>query len=213
MNPRPRILLADDHRMFGEALRGLLEERFELVGVVEDGLALVEAATRLRPDAIVADIGMPGLNGLDALVKLRALQPEVRCVFLTMHREPAYARRALALGALGYVLKHSALTELEQALRCALAGKRFVTPAIAEELDRAHGVAPLADDPVATITARQRQILQLLAEGLSAKRIAARLGLSARTVEFHKYRLMEGVGAKNTTELIHYATRNGLIVD
>lgn len=211
---KPRLLLADDHQMFVEGLEGLLAADFDLVGVVQDGLALVEAAERLRPDAIVADIGMPGLNGIEALERLRAALPDVRLVFLTMHKEPAYARRALAAGALGYVLKHSALTELVQALRDALAGRRFVSPAIAVELQhgRQGGEGP-ESEAVAAISPRQRQILQLLAEGQSVKQIAARLAISSRTVEFHKYTLMESVGVKNTAELIHFATSHGIVTD
>lgn len=212
MTQRARVLLADDHRMFAEGLKALLAEEFELVGVVEDGLALVEAAIRLRPDAIVADITMPGLNGIEALARLRTELPDVKCVFLTMHRDLAYARRALETGALGYVLKHSALTELVLALKTALSGERYVTPAIAADLERAsdRDGAP-ATDPVARVTPRQREILQLLAEGQSAKQIAARLGISARTVEFHKYKMMESFGAKNSSELIHFATKHGIV--
>ncbi len=212
MTTRPRVLLADDHRMFAEGLRGVLADEFELLEIVEDGEAMVEAARRLRPDVIVADITMPGLNGIEALERLRADLPDVRVVFLTMHRDVAYARRALAAGAMGFVLKHSALAELVLALRAALEGRRFMAPALASELARAttRG-AGSAQDPVAALTPRQREILQLLAEGKSAKQIAAAFAISPRTVEFHKYTMMESVGAKNTAELIRFAVRHGII--
>lgn len=210
MTPRPRLLLADDHRLFGEGLGNLLADEFDIVGVVGDGLALVEAALRLRPDLIVSDISMPGLSGLDALERLRADMPEVRVVFVTMHDDVAYARRALDAGAAGYVLKQSASTELMQALHAALDGRRFVTPSCADALLRSMQGGASAN---AVPTPRQREVLQLLVQGLSAKQVAARLEISARTVEFHKYTLMESIGAKNIAELIRYATRHGIVAD
>lgn len=212
MTRRPRVLLADDHRMFAEGLRSVLAEEFELLEIVEDGLAMIDAAKRLRPDVIVADITMPRLNGIEALERLRGDLPDVRVVFLTMHKDVTYARRALAAGAMGFVLKHSAMTELVLALRAALEGRTFIAPALAGDLLRATMRGPgSAPDPIAALTPRQREILQLLAEGKSAKQIAAALDISARTVEFHKYTLMESVGAKNTAELIHFAIRHGIV--
>jgi DNA-binding NarL/FixJ family response regulator len=205
---KPRVLLADDHRIVAEGLKSLLAEEFELAGLVEDGRALVKAARELRPDVIVADISMPHLNGIEALALLKQDNPAVRVVFLTMHRDTAYARRALALGAAGYVLKHSAPAELVLALRAALQGRTFITPDLAAELVRTAGQEA---DPVAAITPRQREILELLAEGKSAKEIASALGLSARTVEDHKYRLMESLGIDNSAELIRFAIRHGLV--
>ena len=141
---RPRVLLADDHRLVAEGLKSLLEEEFELLGVVEDGRDLVESAKRLRPDVIVADISMPHLNGIDALALLKKDNPDVRVVFLTMHKEAAYARRALEAGACGYVLKHSAQAELFLAVRAALEGKVFITPALAGEVFRDMKSGPVA---------------------------------------------------------------------
>ena len=178
MNPlkRPRILLADDHRLVAEGLKSLLNAEFELVGVVEDGRAMLEAARKLRPDVIVADITMPRLNGIDALVQLKRDDPRVRVVLLTMHPEVAYARRALEAGAAGYVLKHSAPAELIAAIRAALEGQTYVTPALAGEVFRAMKREPAESaDPVASLTPRQREILQLLTEGRSAKEIGATL--------------------------------------
>ena len=209
---RPRVLLADDHRIVAEGLKSLLSPEFELVGVVEDGRALVEAAERLRPDVIVADITMPHLNGIDALAQLKERNEQVRVVVLTMHQEVAYVRRALDAGALGYVLKHSAPTELIAAVRAALDGKTYVTPALAGELleDMKRG-PETASDPVASLTPRQRQILQLLAEGQSAKEIGETLGISPRTVEFHKYQMMETLGLHTNAELVHFAIKHGLV--
>jgi len=209
---RPRVLLADDHLLVAEALKSLLTPEFELVGVVEDGRALVEAAARLRPDVIVADVTMPHLNGIDALIQLRQGGDQVPVVFLTMHRDVTFARRALEAGASGFVLKHSAPAELVTAIRAALSGKTYLTPQLAGEVLEAMKQAPdRAADPIASITPRQREVLQLLAEGRSAKEIASSLAISARTVEFHKYQLMETLGLHTNAELIHFAIKHGLV--
>jgi len=206
---KPRVLLADDHRIVTEGLKGLLEEEFELAGIVEDGRAMVKAARELRPDVIVADISMPHLNGIDALAQLKQDNPKVRVVFLTMHRDVAYARRALEAGAAGFVLKHSAHAELVLAVRAALQGRTFVTPDLAANVFRTG--KPKEGNPVASLTPRQREILQLLAGGKSAKEVASALGLSARTVEDHKYRLMESLGIQNNAELIRFAIKHGIV--
>lgn len=214
MSHRPRVLLADDHRMFAEGLRTLLGEEFELVDIVADGVAMLEAAQRLRPDVIVADITMPRLNGIDALTQLRAVLPDVRVVFLTMHLDATYARRALAAGALGFVLKHSAVQELLLALRSALAGHVFVTPLLgADVLARGPGQPARRTDPLGALTPRQREVLQLLADGKSVKQVASTLSISTRTVEFHKYTMMETVGAKGMADLVRIAVRHGLVSD
>jgi len=209
---RPRVLLADDHLLVAEALKSLLTPEFELIGVVEDGRALVEAAARLRPDVIVADVTMPQLNGIDALIQLRQGGDQVPVVFLTMHRDVTFARRALEAGASGFVLKHSAPAELVTAIRAALSGKTYLTPQLAGEVLEAMKQAPdRAADPIASVTPRQREVLQLLAEGRSAKEIASSLAISARTVEFHKYQLMETLGLHSNAELIHFAIKHGLV--
>jgi DNA-binding NarL/FixJ family response regulator len=208
---KPRVLLADDHRIFTEALKALLAEEFELAGDVEDGRALVEAARALRPDVIVADISMPVQNGIDALAELKQHDPDVRVVFLTMHRNVAYARRALELGAAGFVLKHSASAELVMAVRAALQGRTFVTPDLAADLIRAAGPGAQRTADPAALTPRQRDVLQLLAGGKSVKEIAAVLGLSPRTVEDHKYRMMETVGLENNVEPVRFALEHGLV--
>jgi len=209
---RPRVLLADDHRLVAEALKSLLAPEFDLVGVVEDGRALVEAAGTLKPDIIVADVTMPHLNGIDALVRLRQGGDQVPVVFLTMHRDVTFARRALDAGASGFVLKHSAPAELVSAIRAALEGKTYLTPQLAGEVLGAMKEGPEgAGDPVAALTPRQREVLQLLAEGRSAKEIASRLGISARTVEFHKYQVMETLNLHTNAELTHFAIKHGLV--
>jgi DNA-binding NarL/FixJ family response regulator len=209
---RPRVLLADDHRMVAEGLKSLLAVDFELVGVVEDGHALIEAAKKLRPDVIVADITMPRLNGIDALTLLKKQNPKVKVVFLTMHQDPTYARRALEAGALGFVLKHSAPAELVIAIRAALADKTYLTPSLAGEVLQAlKGESSQAVDPVATLTVRQREILHLLAQGRAAKEIGSTLSISARTVEYHKYQMMEALGLHTNAELVHFAIKHGIV--
>jgi DNA-binding NarL/FixJ family response regulator len=209
---RPRVLLADDHLMVAEALKSLLAPEFELVGVVEDGRALVEAAGTLRPDVIVADITMPHLNGIDALVQLRQRGDHVPVVFLTMHRDATFARRALDAGASGFVLKHSAPAELVLAIRAALEGKTYLTPQLAGEVLESMKQGPQqAGSTLGSLTPRQREVLQLAAEGQSAKHIAATLGISPRTVEFHKYQMMESLGLRTNAELVHFAIRHGLV--
>ena len=209
---RPRVLLADDHRLVAEALKSLLAPEFDLVGVVEDGRALVEAAGTLRPDVIVADVTMPHLNGIDALIELRQRGDRVPVVFLTMHRDATFARRALDAGASGFVLKHSAPVELVTAIRAALEGRTYLTPQLAGEVLESMKQGPeRGGGPTAALTPRQREVLQLLAEGRSAKEIASSLSISARTVEFHKYQLMETLGLHSNAELIHFAIKHGLV--
>lgn len=208
----PRVLLADDHLLVAEALRSLLTPEFDLVGVVEDGRALVEAAGRLRPDVIVADITMPHLNGIDALIRLREDGDRVPFVFLTMHRDATFARRALEAGASGFVLKHSATVELITALHAALDGKTYLTPQLAGDVLEAMRQGPDGTEkPVDSLTPRQREVLQLLAEGRSAKEIATSLSISARTVEFHKYQMMEKLDIHTNADLIHFAIKNGIV--
>jgi DNA-binding NarL/FixJ family response regulator len=209
---RPRILLADDHPIVAEGLQSLLSTRFDVVGVVADGQSLIEAARTLDPDVIVADISMPVLNGIEAALRLQQELPHIKVVILTMHREEAYARRALEAGASGYVLKVAAPIELVQAIDAALAGKTFVTPGLADHLvGHLPRHADRVQDPVGSLTPRQREIVQLVAEGKTAKEIGAILGISARTVESHKYELMEALGLERSAELVQFAIKHGLI--
>ena len=207
---KPRVLLADDHRIVAEGLRNLLAADFEIIGAVEDGEALVNAARELAPDVIVADVSMPGLNGIEALKVLKAENEKTKLVFLTMHTEVAYARRALEAGACGFVLKHCAPEELVLAVRAALLGQCFITPALAAKLV-ADGKGDVNSDPVAALTPRQQEILRLAAEGRSAKQIGSELGISTRTVEFHKYQLMETLRLRTSAELVHFAIRHGIV--
>ena len=209
---RPRVLLADDHRIVVEGLRALLTEEFDLISVVEDGRAMIAAAKKLQPDVIVADIAMPRLNGIDAFIQLRKEMPRAKIIFLTMHQNIAYARRALEAGALGFVLKHVAPAELIVAIRTALEGNVYITPSLTGEILHAMRSGPHIDEePARALTPRQREILQLLAEGRSAKEIAGVLDISARTVEFHKYQIMDSLGLHNSAELILFAIKSGLV--
>jgi DNA-binding NarL/FixJ family response regulator len=209
---RARVLLADDHRVVAEGLKSILAVEFDVAGVVEDGRAMIVAAKALRPDVIVSDITMPDLNGIEALEELKKHDPNVRVIFLTMHRDVVYARRALEAGARGFVLKQSAPEELIMAVRAALDGRTFITPLLAGELLDATRRGPRqTTDQLASLTLRQREILRLLAEGLSAKQIAAKLGISHRTVEFHKYKMMESLGAKTNAEVIQFAVKHGIV--
>jgi len=208
---RHRVLIADDHRIFAEGLRGLLEPEFEVVGLVADGKELVEAAAAHRPDVVVADVTMPLLNGIEAAARLRELGVTARVVVLTQHRDVAYARRAMEAGAVGYVLKNAAASELVAAVREAVQGRTYVTPLIAGELLQSYREGGPPDDPDHQLTARQRDVLKLVAEGCSAKEIAAKLGISVRTAEAHKANVLEALGLTSTAELVQYAIRRGII--
>ncbi len=212
MTRKPRVLLADDHKIVLDGLRGLLAPEFELVGAVTNGLELVEKAAELRPDVIVADISMPLLNGIDALRQIKQQALDVRVVLLTMHPDVTYLTRALEAGTAGYVLKHSASDELITAIRAALRGEVFISPELqhASVVERMDETRRLLKQTV-ELTPRQRQVLQLLAEGKSAKEIGALLEISARTVETHKYKIMDDLGVKTTPELVLHAIKLGLV--
>ncbi len=209
---RPRIILADDHRIVSEGLRNILEPEFDLVGMVEDGRALLDAQKKLHPDVIVADISMPLLNGIEAVRQIKKADPHVKVVFLTMHPDVTYAAEAFEAGASGYVLKHSAPAELVNAIHEALKGRTYVTPMIAGELMESYKKGDhKRNDAFSKITTRQREILQLLAEGKVAKEVAGILNISTRTVEFHKYRIMDALGIKTYAELIKFAVKHGIV--
>ncbi len=208
---RPRVLIADDHKIVVEGLKKLLGSEFEIAGSVGDGRELVKAAEELHPDVVVADISMPGLNGIEAVGRIKKAQEAMRFVFLTMHPDVAYAASAFKAGASGYVLKHSAPDELVTAIRAALEGTTYVTPLIAGKLLRFYEEGssgqPKSD---CVLSSREREVLHLLAEGRSAKEIAAILDISAKTVEYHKYRMMENLHIKTTAELVRYALTQGI---
>jgi DNA-binding NarL/FixJ family response regulator len=205
---RPRVLLADDHRLLREAFARLLEPDCEVVGAVGDGRALVEEARRLRPDVAVLDVAMPHLTGLEAARELRRVAPAVRLVFLTMSEDPDVAAEAFRAGAAGYLLKTSAASELLQAIQEVVRGRSYVTPAATRGLVETflHPRGPAAK--AAELSPRQVEVLRLLAEGHTMKEIASALKITPRTVAFHKYSMMELLGLGSGAELIQYAVRN-----
>ena len=209
---RPRVLLADDHTLLVDGLRSLLEPQCELVGTVEDGRALVKAAQKLHPDVILLDISMPLLNGLEAAHQLKELVPDSKLIFLTMHADRSYVREAFRAGASGYLLKRYAVSELEHAISVVLRGRRYITPLLSTVGLESMFSDSLADPTaqLGDLTPRQREVLQLVAEGHTAKEIAITLAISVKTVEFHKARMMERLGLRTTSDLIKYAIRHGI---
>ena len=209
---KTRVLLADDHRIVVEGLKKLLEPEYDVVGTVEDGRALIAAVGELQPDVVVADISMPHLNGIEAVRQIKTKNPHVRVVILTMHQDVQYAVRAFEAGASGFVLKVSAPAELMTAISEVQKGKTYVTPGIAGELLESYKKGKEGPEAgLGQLSARHREILQLVAEGHSAKEIGKILNISARTVETHKYQIMEALNVKTTAELIQFAIRQGII--
>jgi DNA-binding NarL/FixJ family response regulator len=211
--PKLRILLADDHALVLEGYRRILEKQYELVGAVEDGRALVEAAKKLEPDIVILDVSMPLLNGLDAAAQLKKCCPRVKIIVVTMHADRDYVRSAFEAGASAYVLKRSAVDELEQAIRAVASGHSYVTPLITKDLlnvflsGGSHNSASGSDG----LTMRQREVVQLLAEGKTAKEIANILDISSRTVEFHKAQVLDHLNLHTTADLIKYALTHGIV--
>ncbi|HEV7779402.1 MAG TPA: response regulator transcription factor [Luteibacter sp.] len=201
----PRLVIADDHRMVAEGIERLLDDDFDLLEISSDGNALIDAVRRHRPDMVIADINMPGTNGLDVLKQLRAEGFRTPFIFLTMHAEPALAAAAMRAGANGYVLKYSAGEDLLTAVRQVLLGGTYVTPSlgaryISGQLQELH-----------SLTAKQREVLRLVGRGLRSKQIASDLGLSVRTVEAHKYTMMQILGVHSTLELVRRSEELGLL--
>ena len=211
---RPRILMADDHSLVLAGLRRLVEGEGEVVGAVEDGRALVEEAQRLRPDLILLDISMPLLNGLDAARQLTKLVPESKLIFVTMHASPTYVTEAFKAGAAGYLLKQSAEVELKQAIQAVSRGHKYMTPGVTKDMMLATlhpSEAPVCKRSVSDLTPRQREVLQLIAEGKGTRSIAAILRISVKTVEFHRTRIMDELDLHSTAELTKYAVSEGLV--
>lgn len=208
----PRIILADDHTLFVEALRKLAAPHVEVVATVGDGRALLETAQALKPDVVVIDVGMPLLNGLDAGRELKKRLPNVKLIFLTMNEDPDLAVEAMKSGASGYLLKTSAGSELFSAIREALRGKSYLTPQIARAMQESFIRDPRGAKCQKLLTPRQREVLQLLAEGKPMKIVADILRIAPRTVAFHKYRVMQDLGLKSNAELIQFAIKNRLII-
>jgi DNA-binding NarL/FixJ family response regulator len=211
--PRTKVLVADDHAVVAEGLQALLKESFDLVGVVHDGRALVDAAETLRPDVIVTDISMPLLNGLDAIRQIRARRPDIKLIVLTMYQETQLAVDAFRAGASGYLLKVSPGEELITAIRQVALGRAYVTTLLAKDLItvliEAAREGSTGDSP---LTLRQREVLQLIAEGRTMKEAASILHISPRTAESHKYEIMQVLGVQTVAELIQHAIRMKLIV-
>ncbi|MGB8889224.1 MAG: response regulator transcription factor [Candidatus Korobacteraceae bacterium] len=206
-----RLVIADDHRLLADACRRLLEPEFQVVAVVTDGRALINAAVTLKPDIVIVDIAMPLLNGLDAAERIKQRLPSVKLVFLTMSNDAELAAEAFRRGAAAYVLKQSSADELVTAIRKVQCGQSYLSPLITREtvtllLDRGK-----CRDDSRRLTGRQSEILQLLAEGMSMKLTASVLGITPGTVAFHKYRMMETLGVKTNAELLRYAMNHGLL--
>ncbi|HZD30588.1 MAG TPA: response regulator transcription factor [Candidatus Angelobacter sp.] len=206
-------MLADDHAIVAEALRSLLRDQYEVVGVVGDGRALVSRVRELKPDLVVADIGMPALNGLDAAEQLKHSMPQVRFVFLTMMNDAVLAAAALRMAPVGFVLKHSASDELLTAIDWVLHGRSFVSPRVK------HDASPSRTEPwkepsekiLKKLTPRQRGVMELVVKGCPMKEIADVLQISEKTVQFHKYEIMKSFNLQSTPELVAFVLKNGLI--
>ena len=207
---KPKILLADDHTLVAEAFKRLLEPEFDVVGTVADGRALLRAAPELQPDVVLVDLSMPLLNGLDAGKQLKQLSPGVKIIVVTMNEDPDIAADTMDKWASGYLLKKSAGRELLKAVRDVLRGERYVTPALnSPAVARTPGDS--RSESARTLTPRQREVLQLLAEGHTMKEAAAILDVATRTVAFHKYRIMQEFGLQNNSELLRFAMKQGLV--
>ena len=210
-----RILLADDHVMVSEAICAILEKNYEIAGTAKDGRELVEKAFQLKPDVIVLDISMPELNGIEACRQLQALGCPAKVVFITQQLGSEYVRAAFDAGAMGYVAKQSAASELLQAVRLALLGRYYVTPLVASGSTSERTPRTLRSNPAemfgARLTGRQREVLQLVAEGKTTKEIASTLNISVKTVEFHRSSVMDQLGLRTTAELTRYALIHGII--
>ncbi len=207
-----RVLLVDDHKIVAEAFRRLLEPHFEVVGILTDGRALLESVPELKPDVVVLDIGMPLLNGLEAGKQLKQMHRDIRIIFLTEHEDADLATEAIRAGASGYLLKTSAASELTKAIQKALKGETYVTPSVERGIEELFIRDPEAKHVSKELTPRQREVLQLLAEGRPMKEVAYILKVSSRTVAFHKYRMMEQLGLKSSAELIQFAVKHHIVV-
>ena len=206
---KPRILLADDHTLVLEGFRRILEGHYELVGTVGDGHALLEAAKTMQPDIVILDISMPLLNGIDAAAQLKKICPKAKIIIVTMHANTDYVRSAFEAGASAYVLKRSAVGELEQAIRAVLEGHSYITPLITKEL--VDVFLATGSEKSGGLTPRQREVLQHLAEGRTAKEIANLMNITPRTVEFHKGQIMDHLNLRTTADLIKYALTHGIV--
>lgn len=207
---RPRIFLADDHELLVDAFSSLLESKYDIVGTAPDGRQMLSMVSKLKPDVVVLDIAMPNLNGFDAGEKLKKKLPDIKLIFLTVNEDPDMITEAFRIGANGYLLKSSAASELFQAIDAVLGGGNYVTPKIAKGMISAFIKNPTGTKVHGSLSLRQREVLQLLAEGNTMKQVASALNITARTVAFHKYQIMEDLNIKTNSELIQYAFKHGL---
>lgn len=207
----PRVVIVDDHTLLTEALRRLLEPDCEVVGTYDDPRAFLRDVTRVRPDVAVLDISMPSLNGLDAARELHRVLPSARIIFLTMNEDADVAAEAFRAGASAYLLKRSAAAELKAAVADVMNQRYYITPLLTRDLVGSFVQPQEVRRPIYQLTPRQREVLQLLAEGHSMKQAAAILNVSPRTIAFHKYRMMEHLRVQSTAALVHFAVREGLI--
>lgn len=208
---KPRTVIVDDHTLLAEAFKKLLEGECDVVGTYGDARQFLLEVPRLNPDIVILDLSMPMLNGLDAARELKRLVPATKIIFLTMNEDPDIAAEAFRIGASGYLLKRSAASELQQAVREVMNHRYYITPLMTKELVGSLVQESTARKPVHQLTSRQREVLQLLAEGKSMKEVAAILDLTPRTVAFHKYRMMEQLRLKTSAELVKFAVREGVI--
>ena len=208
---RPRVFLADDHSLLLEAFSKLLEPKFDVVGTATDGRQMLSQVRKLQPDVVVLDISMPNLNGFDAGEKLKKMLPHVKLVFLTQNDDPDTVAEAFRIGANGYLLKNSAASELFEAIDTVINRGNYLTPEIAKGMINSFIKSPDGKKLHGSLTFRQREVLQLLAEGNTMKQIASILNITARTVAFHKYQIMEDLDIKTNSELIQYAIKRGLV--
>lgn len=208
---RARIFLADDHSLLLDAFSKLLESKYEVVGTATDGRMMLKMVSKLKPDLVLMDIAMPNLNGFDAGEKLKKLLPEVKLVFLTVNEDPDMVTEAFRIGANGYLLKSSPAPELFQAIEDVLNSKNYVSPTLTQSMDDAFIKNPSGQKVHGELSLRQREVLQLLAEGKTMKQVAVVLNITPRTVAFHKYQIMETLDVKTNSELIQYAIKHGFV--
>ncbi len=208
---RPRVFLADDHSLLLEAFSNLLESKYDVVGTATDGRKMLAKVAKLLPDVVVLDINMPNLNGFDAGEKLKKKYPDMKLVFLTVNEDPDMVTEAFRIGANGYLLKNSAASELFQAIEVVLDSGNYVTPQIAKGMISSFIKNPGGQKKHKSLSLRQREVLQLLAEGKTMKQVASILCITPRTVAFHKYQIMEDLDIKTNSALIQYAVKHGLV--
>jgi DNA-binding NarL/FixJ family response regulator len=208
---RPRVFLADDHTLLVDAFSNLLESKYDVVGTASDGREMLSMVSKLKPDVVVVDIAMPNLNGFDAGEKLKKILPEIKLIFLTVNEDSDMVAEAFRIGANGYLLKSSAADELFQAIDAVLKGGKYVTPKIAKGMMDSFIKDPGGHKVHGSLSLRQREVLQLLAEGKTMKLVASTLNITPRTVAFHKYQIMEDLEIKTNSELIQYAIKHGLV--